>query len=423
MKKIEEKIVDKNKVFHKDFLLVVIGQIISLFGNSILRFALPLYILDLTGSQVIFGCILAISMIPTIILSPIGGIISDRFNKRSIMVMLDFITAAIVGILTITLTGYSYIWIVALVMILLSAIQGFYQPAVQSSIPLISSGKYLLQSNAVVNLITSLANLLGPVIGGLLYGYWGLISITSIGTICFFLSAIMEIYIFIPHIKQKAESNIFNIVKMDLKESIDFTAKKNPIIIKVTLLIALFNMVLNPMIVVGIPILIKMTLKLSNQLYGFSQASLGVGGIVGGIIAGTLTKRLDIKNYYAFVILVSLTIIPIGLSVFLPVQVMMSYLIVTVSCFMFMVFSTIFSVSIIVFIQRETPKHLLGKVMSLVMTGTMCAQPIGQAFYGLMFKVFENNTYIIFFGTFILGILLALWLKEIVKNVAMIQYT
>lgn len=422
MDRIDDVVVDRSNLFHKDFLLVVIGQIISLFGSNILRFALPLYILDITGSQVIFGSILAISMIPTIILSPMGGILSDRLNKRNIMVILDFITAIIVGTFTITLTAFSYIWVVALVLILLSVIQGFYQPAVQSSVPLISSNENLLQSNAVVNLVTSLATLLGPVIGGILYGYWGLISITTISAICFFLSAIMEIYIFIPHIKQKVDSNLFNIVRLDLKESIDFVLKENPIIIKVTLLIALFNMFLSPMIVVGIPILIKMTLNMSNQLYGFSQASLGVGGIIGGIIAGTLTKRLNIKNYYSLVLFASITIIPIGLSVFLPLQSMLAYLIVTISCFAFMVFSTIFSVSMIVFIQRETPGHLLGKVMSLVMTGTMCAQPVGQAIYGLMFKLFENNTYIIFFATFIVGVLLALWLKKIVKNIVSIHY-
>ena len=58
------------KLFHKDFTMMVIGQIISIFGNSILRFAISLYVLDLTGSASIFAGILAISMLPTILLSP-----------------------------------------------------------------------------------------------------------------------------------------------------------------------------------------------------------------------------------------------------------------------------------------------------------------------------------------------------------------
>ena len=46
----------REKLFHRDFTLVVIGQIISLLGNAVLRFVLPLYLLDVTGSRSLFGC-------------------------------------------------------------------------------------------------------------------------------------------------------------------------------------------------------------------------------------------------------------------------------------------------------------------------------------------------------------------------------
>ena len=76
----------------KDFILIVLGQIISLFGNAILRFALPLYLLDTTGSAALFGLVSALSFIPLILLTPVGGLIADRVNKRNIMVALDFTT-------------------------------------------------------------------------------------------------------------------------------------------------------------------------------------------------------------------------------------------------------------------------------------------------------------------------------------------
>jgi len=60
--------------FSKDFILVVIGQVVSIFGNQIVRFALPLYLLNKTGSPALFGTILAISFIPMILLFPVGGI-------------------------------------------------------------------------------------------------------------------------------------------------------------------------------------------------------------------------------------------------------------------------------------------------------------------------------------------------------------
>ena len=74
------------KLFSKDFILVVVGQIISLFGNATIRFALPLYLLNLTGSSALYGTVTACAFIPAILLSPVGGIVADRINKRNIMV-------------------------------------------------------------------------------------------------------------------------------------------------------------------------------------------------------------------------------------------------------------------------------------------------------------------------------------------------
>ena len=64
------------KLFSKDFTLVVIGQIISLFGNATIRFALPLYLLNLTGSSALYGTVTACAFLPAILLSPIGGIVA-----------------------------------------------------------------------------------------------------------------------------------------------------------------------------------------------------------------------------------------------------------------------------------------------------------------------------------------------------------
>ena len=60
---------EKTKLFKRDFTLVVMGQIISLFGNAILRFALPLYLLRETGSSTLFGIVTACSFAPMVVLS------------------------------------------------------------------------------------------------------------------------------------------------------------------------------------------------------------------------------------------------------------------------------------------------------------------------------------------------------------------
>ena len=205
--------------FQRDFLLVVIGQIISLFGNAILRFALPLYLLRETGSSALFGAVTACSFIPMIVLSLMGGVLADRVNKRNIMVVLDFSTAALISIFYLSLGKFPFVPLMIVFLMLLYGIAGTYQPAVQASIPLLVGPDRLMQGNAVINMVSTLSSLLGPVIGGVLYGAWGITPILAVSIACFLFSAVMEIFIHIPYQKQKMDASVLATVKNDLKES------------------------------------------------------------------------------------------------------------------------------------------------------------------------------------------------------------
>jgi len=151
-----------NKLFKRDFTMVVVGQIISLFGSAILRFALPLYLLRETDSSSLFGAVTACSFIPMVIFSLFGGVIADRKNKRNIMVVLDFTTAAVILIFSFALGKISLVPLMIAVLMILYGISGIYQPAVQESIPLIAEKQFLMQGNAVINMVSTLAGLLGP---------------------------------------------------------------------------------------------------------------------------------------------------------------------------------------------------------------------------------------------------------------------
>lgn len=70
----------KRTLFAKNFILLILGQASSLFGNFILKLALSMYILEITGSAAIFAGILSAATVPTILLSPFGGILADRVH-------------------------------------------------------------------------------------------------------------------------------------------------------------------------------------------------------------------------------------------------------------------------------------------------------------------------------------------------------
>lgn len=192
----------KQKHFSKDFRLVIIGQIISLFGNAAIRFALPLYLLNITGSSALYGTVTACAFIPTIMLSPVGGIIADRVNKRNIMVILDFFTAAVIIVFSLLMSIVNIVILLTIALMLLYGIAGAYQPSVQASIPALVSKESYVTANSVISAVSSLANLLGPVLGGVLYSVYGLMPVLLVCIVCFILSAVMEIFIKIPFEKQ-----------------------------------------------------------------------------------------------------------------------------------------------------------------------------------------------------------------------------
>ena len=205
----------EQKRFSKDFTLVILGQIISLFGNAAIRFALPLYLLNLTGSSALYGTVTACAFIPSILLSPIGGMVADRVNKRNIMVILDFFTAAVILAFTLLMQRGNLILLLTVTLMILFGIAGAYQPAVQASIPALVQQDQFMVANAVINTISSLASLAGPVFGGLLYSAYGLKPVLWICTTCFVLSAVMELFIQIPFEKQALDGVIWETAKMD----------------------------------------------------------------------------------------------------------------------------------------------------------------------------------------------------------------
>ena len=401
---------------NRNFVMVVVGQIISLFGNAILRFALPLYLLSETGSAALFGIVSACAFIPMIILAPVGGIFADRVNKRNIMVVLDFSTAALVLFILLALGKMDVVALIFTALFLLYGIQGAYQPAVQASIPALLSHEYIMQGNAVINLVSSFSGLLGPVIGGTLFGFFGIRPILYISLLCFLLSAIMEIFIRIPFEKKEVVGNIFSIGLADLKESFLYMKYKQPLIMQFSLVIAAINMILSALMIIGLPVIVTQLLtfdsETANRLYGYAEGVMAVGSLCGGMGAGVLAGKMKAEKGHLLLFYDALTLIPIGLALMFPVLPIVSYGIIMVSCFVMMFLATLFSIQIMSFLQMIVPGDLMGKVISCAMCIGMCATPVGQAIYGGLFEVLKGKVFGLFFIVTLLVVLLAFAMKK-----------
>ena len=403
-------------MWSRNFLMVVIGQIISLFGNAVLRFALPLYLLNETGSAALFGVVSACAFIPMIILSPVGGIFADRVNKRNIMVVLDFSTAILVFGVIVLLGKMNLVALLLGAMFLLYGIQGAYQPAVQASMPALLAEQHIMQGNAVINLVSSFSGLIGPVVGGALFGFYGIMPILYVSVVCFILSAVMEIFIQIPYEKKQAQGNIFAIGFGDLKESFHYMSKEQPLIMRLSFAVAAINMILSALMIIGMPVIVTQMLafdgETANRLYGYAEGIMAMGSLCGGIGAGVFAGKIKTKNGYLLLFFDALTLIPIGVALLLPIPAMVAYDVILASCFVMMFLATLFSIQLMSYLQIIVPSELIGKVISCAMCIGMCASPIGQAIYGALFEGMRNGIYLVFYAAAALTVLLAFGLKK-----------
>lgn len=408
------------KLFSKDFTLVVIGQIISLFGNAGIRFALPLYLLNATGSSALYGTVTACAFIPAILLSPIGGIVADRVNKRNIMVILDFFTAAVILVFSLLMDKVSIVLLLTVTLMLLYGIAGAYQPSVQASIPALVSQDNFMAANSVINTVGSFASLIGPVLGGVLYSAYGLGSILWVCMVCFVISAVMEIFIKIPYQKQAADGSVWKTAWNDFTESIRFIRREKPVIGKVLLAVCGINLFLSSMILVALPYLITEVLSLdaaqANRLYGFAEGVLAAGGLAGGICAGVFAHRLAIQKAGNLIIGSAFCVFPAGAALVLFSSGMVNYMVITVCCFIIMFFSTVFTVQMMAFLQTETPQYFVGKVIAVSITVSMCAQPLGNALYGILFEICEGFEYAAVFFSGVISLIIAVMTRNILKR-------
>ena len=156
------------------FVQVVLGQIISLFGNAALRFVLPLILLRQTGSAAVYGAATALALLPALAGTLAGGVLADRCRKARLMVVLDLAAAGLaLGAAASADNLPTVLWAPA-ALCALYALQGLYQPVVRASLPLLLAGDRLVQGNAVIQLVDTLDELLGPLLGSALLGVMGL---------------------------------------------------------------------------------------------------------------------------------------------------------------------------------------------------------------------------------------------------------
>lgn len=392
-----QKKIKRIRLFHYNFVLLIFGQLFSLLGNTILKFSLSMYVLEVTGSATIFSVLLAVAMIPTVLLSPVGGVFADRLHRKKMMVSLDALSGCFVMVVSIVFLWNVNLFLIGILLILLSILGAFETPTVQACIPQMqSTDENIARANAVVNQINSIAALAAPFLGNALYLTLGLVPVLFMSVGTFFLAAIIECFIRLDYYPRKFTDKFFFVLKNDFKDSVRFIFRENKPIAKLLILSAVSAFFLIGIATVGLPYLVRTVLSMSSTHYAISESVIGFSAILGSIIGGVIATKLQGKHLYLFIFLVGLSLFPVGIAFVFLENTLTLYIILTVSLCIAQMVACIFSIHVLSAIQRQTPDDLIGKIMAYCISLSTFAQPLGQVVYGALFDAFSNEVYYVF---------------------------
>ena len=375
----------QEKLLNRNFTLLILGQVSSLLGNLSLKFALSMYILEQTGSASLFAGLLAASMLPTILLSPFGGILADRADRRAVMVGLDGLSGLAVLLAALALPHGPDLAVIAALMIVLSVLAAFESPTVQACVPQMLAGENVLRGNAMVSQVQAAASLVTPFLGSLFYTAFGLRPVFYGAVTCFFLTALLECFLRLPPPAPAPRTSLAALLREDFAVTLRFLRREQPAILGLLGLSALASMLIAGALVVGFPYLVRTVLGLSARHYGAAESAMGVASILGGALVTLLAGRLRPRHLAPVFVLVGFCLLPAGAAFMLPLGALARYWVLLVLFCGCQLGCSVFSIYAATLIQSRTPAALMGKVMSCVFTLAMCAQPLGQVLYGALF--------------------------------------
>ncbi|WP_336182474.1 MFS transporter [Fusobacterium polymorphum] len=290
--------------------LLLLGRAVSLFGSTIYLIVLPLYILNTTKNLKKTGIFFAAVNFPTIIVSIFIGTIIEKFNKKNIILICDFLTSILYFVLFLYLKNFNSLSFLFLISFFINIISKFFEIASKVLFSEINSSETLEKYNGLQSFMENTIIIVGPVIGTYLFVTFDFNLILIIVSLGYFLSFLQELFI-------KYEKNLnLSIEKTnfleDFKEGISYI-RSNKIILNFFILVMFLNFfIANNDEIINPGILIR-KYEISEKLFGFSATSYGAGSVFAGIFIYYNNKFKFLKKLKLLFILNSSLMCLLGL--------------------------------------------------------------------------------------------------------------
>ena len=391
---------------HRNYRLYFIGQLVSLTGTWMQQIALIWLTYRITDSTFMLGVVTFTAQVPLLVLSPLGGVLSDRIDRRTLLLWTHWLALGHAVLLaTLAFTVPLHAWMLVCLALLLGAINGIDQPTRQSFVAeLMNKPEDLPNAIALNSVAIHVTRFVGPAIGGVLVALVG-------EKVCFLLNAlsflgmIMALRAIRPRAVERRHHRVLDALRSGLRYA--YAHRHIRVLLFMVSIMSLFGMA--PLTLM--PWFVKTVFSGDAQAFGFLSAAGGIGSCVGALFLASRHDAAAIdRNIGRCAIVTGLTIFAFSFT---------SQYWVALLELMVLGFCTINVVSASnALIQLMVDDQMRGRVMSIFTVAFFGIAPLGSLTAGTVSDVVGPRNTLLMWSLviFVIGVCVLLILKQQARN-------
>ncbi len=298
----------------RTFIIIWLGQLVSMIGSGLIGFALGVWIYTETGQATPFALTAFFSVLPRILLSPIAGVVADRWNRKRIMLVADSLSGVVTLVTAaLLLTGRMEIWMVYTIAFFGSIFASFQQPAYSASIVLLVPKSQLTRATSLIQMGQALETILTPILAGGLISTIGMEGVILIDVVTYLIAICTLFFVAIPQPERKdapADGKVS--LLSDFVFGWRYLVERRGLL-NLMIYFASVNFFLNICGVMISPLVLSFS---SAASLGVAQTVIGTGMLAGSLLMSVWggPKKKKINSVIGFIALASMGFIVAGLQ-------------------------------------------------------------------------------------------------------------
>ena len=388
--------------------LFLVAQNISLFGSSVVAFAIIWHITLTTSSGVWMMLATLCSMVPEVVVSLFGGVLADRYNRKTLIMLADgFIATATLGLAIAFLMGFDRLELLLLVSAVRSFGAGIQSPAVGAIYPQLVPADKLVKVQGIGQTLASVLLLLSPPVAGLILGSVGIVATFFVDVVTATLAIAVTSLIRVEKVTRK---DVPASVWTDMKAGLTYTLG-HPQIRRIIICFGISFFLITPAAVLS-PLMVQRSFGSEVWRLTANEIVWTVGSLLGGVFVSIKGEFKD-----------KVRTVAVSLVAFGVLFAMLGFAWDFVSYLLFMGISGFFvpaiSTAQTVHIQESTEPDMMGRVFSIVQIMMASAMPIAILVFGPLADVVSVELLMIVSGTLLAFV--GLWYGWLGKKPALPQ--